>query len=300
MMNVSRSSRDGFVLFSVIWIAGLLAVISTTFAISTRLHVKSQANLTYAYQVEVLADGMVRAIGHQLAQMRPSDTRQVLLPASGQAVSCAVDENIQAVIVLQDQAGLIDLNQTSPAVLTGVLSRLGVAQAEQVSEAIVDFRDQDETRFDGGGEEIGLVAHGPGLKNAAFQSIDEMAQAIPETLADLSELESLFTVYSLQEGIDPSVAPEKLRGLVEVSPSSAAENGRLPTTLSPRKAFAIDVKVKLASGIAFRRVAVITLLRLPERPFAILEWRQSSDVDAERPAVLISGPCATFLGHSLE
>jgi len=33
---MSRQDRDGFVLFSVIWIAGLLAVIATTFAISTR------------------------------------------------------------------------------------------------------------------------------------------------------------------------------------------------------------------------------------------------------------------------
>lgn len=293
-MAVSRPGKEGFVLFSVIWIAGLLAVISTTFAISARLHIKSQANLTQLQQAEALADGMIRTIGYRLAQFRSTETDVFPLPLNGMITSCALDGKAQAIIAVQDQAGLIDLNQTSPAVLAQMLGRLGIAQAEQVSEALVDFRDQDETRFDGGGEEISLVANGPGLKNAAFQSVDEMAQAIPEDLANLSELQSLFTVYSLQQGIDPSVAPQKLKALVESADDSSAEGGRLPVALSSRKAFAIDVQVRLASGVAFRRIAIATLLRLPERPFAVLEWRQGENARDERDAVPIAVPCETL------
>jgi type II secretory pathway component PulK len=193
----SRDNRDGFVLFSVIWIAGLLAVIATTFAISTRLHIKSQANLTQSYQAEVEADGIARLIAYRLAQARLIDNASFSLPMDGSLVSCALANKAQAFVAVQDQAGLIDLNQTSPAALTMILKQLGAPQAELIARALVDFRDQDQTLFEGNGEEVSLVTGGPGLKNAAFQSVDEIAQAIPESMADLSDLSSLFTVYSL-------------------------------------------------------------------------------------------------------
>lgn len=276
--------RDGFVLFSVIWIAGLLAVVATAFAISTRFHVKAQANLGQAYQAELVADGLVRLVSYQLAQTSLTDAASTPIPLNGSGVSCALSGSddrgagaARVFVAVQDQAGLIDLNQTSPRVLTEVLGRLGVGTAEEVSQAIVDFRDQDGSQYDGGGEEVNLVEGGPGLKNAAFQSVAEIAQAVPERLARTSDLAPLFTVYALQEGVDPTVAPAKLKALLETVSAPAAEGGRLPTAPSPRKAFAVDVEVTLASGISFRRVAMITLLRLPDRPYALLEWRQGEN-----------------------
>lgn len=276
-MAASRSD-DGFVLFSVLWIAGLLAVIATTFAISTRLHIKSQANLAQAYQAEVAADGLARLVGYRLAWANLTDSTASPVPLDGKLVSCALGDAAagrgRALIAVQDQAGLIDLNQTSPRVLTDVLGRLGVAGADEVSLAIVDFRDHDESLYGGGGDEVSLVDGGPGLKNAAFQSVDELAQAVPERLAKVADLVPFFTVYALQEGIDPAVAPAKLKPLVEPASASTGDGGRLPSTLSPRKAFAIDAEVTLPSGVTFRRMAVISLLRLPDRPYALLEWRQ--------------------------
>jgi hypothetical protein len=59
-------SDDGFVLFSVIWIAGLIAVVASTFAISVHLHVKSEANLAGSMEAELAADGLVRLIAFDL------------------------------------------------------------------------------------------------------------------------------------------------------------------------------------------------------------------------------------------
>lgn len=290
-MAASRRADEGFVLFSVIWIAGLIAVIATTFAIATRLHIKSQASLAQAYQAEAEADGIVRLIGARLAQARFIDGATFALPMDGSVVSCEGGNKAQVSMSLQDQAGLIDLNQTSPATLRSIIGRLGVAQAEAVARALVDYRDQDQTAFDGSGDEISLVAGGPGPKNAAFQSVDEIAQVIPESMADLSPLSSLFTVYSLQQGIDPAVAPPLLKAFVDASGMSSADNGRIPTALSPRKAFAIDVAVEPEPRVTFRRVAVVTLLRLPERPFAILEWRQGDMVRPKKSAMLSNTAC---------
>jgi len=291
----SNRNDDGFVLFSVLWIAGLLAVIATTFAISTRLHIKSQANLAQAYQAEVAADGLVRLIGYRLAQAQFSTGTASPVSLDGSLVSCALNpnavENGRALISVQDQAGLIDLNQTSPRVLTEVLGRLGVAGADEVSQVIVDFRDQDESRYGGGGDEVSLVDGGPGNKNAAFQSADELAQAVPERLAKTAELAPFFTVYALQEGVDPTVAPAKLKAIVETASAPTAEGGRLPAARSPRKAFAIDVEALLPSGVVFRRLAVVSLLRLPNRPYALLEWRQAPNASDGKSAGLPSVAC---------
>jgi type II secretory pathway component PulK len=295
-MATSRNDRDGFVLFSVIWIAGLLAVIATTFAISIRLHIKSQANLAQSYQAEVAADGIAKLIAYSLAQTRLVDNASFSLPVDGSLISCALADKAQADIALQDQGGLIDLNQTSPAVLAMILNQLGVPQAELIAEALVDFRDQDQTAFEGGGEEVSLVTGGPGLKNAAFQSVDEIAQAIPESMANLSALSSLFTVYSLQEGVDPSVAPQRLKALIGTSGSSAGGGGSIPTAFSPRTAFAIDIQVELATGVTFRRIAIVALLRLPDRPFAILEWRQGESARDEKDATPLNLPCESLGG----
>lgn len=290
-MVPSRNARDGFVLFSVIWIAGLLAVIATTFAISIRLHIKSQANLAQGYQAEAEADGIAKLIGYRLAQARLMDASSSLLPLNGRPVSCDLAGKAQASISLQDQAGLIDLNQTSPAALKTILGQLGIAQAEAIAQALVDYRDQDETVFDGSVDEVSLVTGGPGPKNEAFQSVDEIAQAIPKSMADLSELSPLLTVYSLQQGVDPSAAPPRLKAFLDASGTSPADGGRIPTALSPHKAFAVDVQVKLASGVTFRRTAIVTLLRLPERPFAILEWRQGEGILDKTQVVSLSRPC---------
>jgi general secretion pathway protein K len=279
--------RQGFVLFSVIWIAGLLAVIATTFAISTRLHIKSQANLAQSYQAEAEADGIARLVGYRLAHTRLTDSASVILPMDGKLVSCELDGKGRAFVSLQDQAGLIDLNQSPPAVLRMTLERLGIPQAQVIASALVDYRDEDERAFEGSGDEVSLVTGGPGLKNAAFQSVDEIGQVIPESMAELSELSSLFTVYSLQGGADPAVAPLRLRALLE-----AADDDDIPTAaLSPRKALGVDVQVRLASGITFRRIAMVTLLRLPERPFAILEWRQGEEAQAEKDAAPLNASC---------
>lgn len=293
-MLANRDGKGGFVLFSVIWIAGLLAVIATTFAISTRLHIKSQANLSRSYQAEVEADGIAKLIAYRLAQTRHIDNASFVMPMDGSFVTCALDNKAQAVVALQDQAGLIDLNLTSAAALKMILNQLGAPQAELIAQALVDFRDQDQVAFEGSGEEVSLVAGGPGLKNAAYQSVGEIAQAIPDSMADLSELSSLFTVYSLQEGVDPSVAPRRLKAHLDTSGSAPAGEGRIPTALSPRKAFAIDVQVKLASGVTFRRIAVVTLLRLPDRPFAILEWRQGESAREEKDAMPLGMPCESL------
>ena len=58
--DIEKNSNDkGFVLVSVIWIAGLLAVLATAFRISVRSHILAGRNIVQGERARYLADGMV-------------------------------------------------------------------------------------------------------------------------------------------------------------------------------------------------------------------------------------------------
>ena len=97
-------SNDGFVLFSVIWIAGLIAVVASTFAISVHLHVKSEANLAGSMEAELAADGLVRLIAFDLGSA-PLNNAGGQIPIDGKAVFCEIDSTRRAAVDVQDQGG---------------------------------------------------------------------------------------------------------------------------------------------------------------------------------------------------
>ncbi len=130
-------------------------------------------------------------------------------------------------IVINDVAGLVDLNAASLALLEWLLHGLGVApdRAAALAAAIVDFRDDDGIN---GAESAAYraagLAHGP--KNAPFETVMELDQVLGMDAALLGRLHAATTVYSRQPGIDGAVAPH------EILSASAASSGTGPATVS--------------------------------------------------------------------
>jgi general secretion pathway protein K len=269
-------SNEGFVLVSTIWIVGLLAVIASTFAIAVRLYVKGEANLIGSMEAELAADGLVRSIAYRIASASFAEAREI--PVDGSPLHCELGESRGAMVSVQDQGGLVDLNRASLNVLATLIEKAGKpgSDGKSLAEALADFRDSDSIRFGvtGGGQEQSLIATGPSMKNAPFQSVDEIDQVIPAEMADLGKLKRVFTVYSRQDGIDPDAAPAELKAMIDLD----RDKGRASIPLAPsqHKTFAIDAEVTGGDGSKFRRVAMVSILREPERPFAVLEWRQAS------------------------
>ena len=264
----SSGYQDGFVLIAVIWIAGILAVVATTFTLSVRAHIRAVALEAVLAKAEGVADGLVQLTAYQLSrQMAQGDTAK--LPAlNGSPVTCRTSNDTVATIRIQDQGGLVDLNRASAALLAKVITSTGTREQDalRAAHALIDFRDSDHAPAGGGMEEATLVPRGPGIKNAAFQSVDEIAQTLPETAVDLKRLAAYLTIYSRQEGFDPKTAPADLRRLI------ASHESERFHSISQRRYFAIDVEA-VSAGVAFRRIAIIALVGEPARPFAILDWR---------------------------
>src|SRR5438067_665675 len=99
--------NEGFVLVSVIWIAGLIAIVASTFAVAVGLHVKGEANLAGSMKAEFAADGLARLIAYRLASPPVAEAGPGM-PADSEPVRCRLDGDGSAIVAVQDQGGLLD------------------------------------------------------------------------------------------------------------------------------------------------------------------------------------------------
>ncbi|CAN5392150.1 hypothetical protein BH10PSE7_BH10PSE7_29610 [soil metagenome] len=286
MISLMKGER-GFVLISVIWIVGLLAVVATVFTLTVRAHIRSASNRTETVRLEAAADGVARLVAFALS--RRGDGRLVIA-RDGSAFACDFGSAMTASIHVQDQGGLVDLNRAPPLLFETLMRGLGAApgDAKRLAAALADFRDPDSIAYGiEGGAEVNLVVKGPGIKNSAFQSVDEIDQAIPVGGVDRMRLAPFLTVHSAEQGFDPAFAPAPLRAMID---KRDIEMFAVP---SAQRVFSVDVTVR-GGRTAFRRLAIVSLTGEAGRPFAVLEWRQSEPGGMDAAETRAAKPCAAL------
>ena len=131
--SLRTEHQQGFILVSVIWIVGLIAVLATAFAITVRSHTLTVGNNLFNAKAEAISDGIVRYLIVQM--LRPSSA---LLVSSnnGTASRCSWRYTASVSYQIQDQGGLVDVNTASPILLQKLFSGLGLDQSRQ--EAFLD------------------------------------------------------------------------------------------------------------------------------------------------------------------
>lgn len=287
---MARNEWDrGFVLVSVIWIAGLLAVITTAFTISVRSHSLAAGNAFYNTRAELVADGMAMVAAYKLANAVDASQRPKL---NGEPTHCGWPDGISVSITVQDQGGLVDLNTASPDLIGALLQGFAVdkSKSAEIMGALHDFRDADSISALGGDEPAAFPGKPYGPKNRPL--------AVPEEIGQLPELhEALFdklmplvTVSSQQPGIDLARAPRQLLDILGINDVNGAAAQRFSSP-SPANVFSIDVMAELSNGSRYRRQALVSLLRQPDSPFAILAWRRGGDAGEAVPAPTGRLPC---------
>jgi general secretion pathway protein K len=265
--------QRGFVLVAVIWLAGLIAVMATGFIAKVRIDALLAANAIQAEKSELIADGMARLTAWHLAK---GDS----LPGNGASRQCRWRDTARVEVRIQDQAGLADLNTMPDTFFTTLFKALGKTDEQSLSlaQAINDFRDPDSDGSNGVAEPSLYAGQSFGPKNAPFEAVEELDQIPGFDEALYRAVLPLVTVHSSQPGIDPSTAPATLRKLFK-EPPTGDFTGQLANFAgaSQARAFAIDIRVEGKGGGRFRREAIIVVLRQPERPFAVLEWKRGQD-----------------------
>lgn len=285
-----------------IWLVALVALIAATFAIAVRLHVKAAANVADSARAEALADGLTKLIALQLAIEPTGKAAAGGSNAKGEPWYCRLTDDFSARIAVQDQGGLIDLNGASAELLERLFAAVGFepVRAKRLAAAVVDFRDPDSSPLAHGAEEkdyrrAGLT-HGP--KNSAFHAVEELDQVLGFEPGEVGRLLPLVTVHSQAAGIDPKVAPSALLSMLELGGTTARRSGSSGfVSRSSGKALGIEVMVGSKTGGTFRRRAIVLITRHPNRPFAILDWRQELTVAGQDDRAALSSVTTLCPAH---
>jgi general secretion pathway protein K len=291
----------GFVLLVVLSVLGLLALVVATFAHVARTHVRAAAASVESGRAEALADAGVNMAILDAIAARETDkaNRRFLLDAT--PATCGLEgEAGTLTIVVQDEAGKVDLNIGSESILRALVFGAGVKGGEAAVDAILDFRDSDDDRRASGAERADYRAagrsHGP--KNAAFLVVEELASVLGLTQADVDRLRPFATVYSGQTGVDPNVASS---ALIDVLARGVQDGGALAFKSTPdgdggakftlgggaplpeeliaasvRKAFSVRSQVRTPGGVVFVREAVVELTASRSMPYVVRRWSRGA------------------------
>lgn len=286
----------GVALVAVLWALALIALIVAGFRAETMAGLGSVRAGQEQARARALADAAVHAaIARLLEQIYlGGGDGGAALPVDGTPVPMRVGDG-EVRLSVTDAGGLVDLNAAEPALLAGVLRRIGVpaGEAAMLAARIVDFRDLDDRPLPGGAEDADYAAAGLpfGAKDAPFETIDELPQVLGISYALAARMKPYVTVMNGLPQIDPLVAPafvlEAVPGL-----TPAARNvilglrARLGGVFrrverpvdnpffgaSTRASYRILASARLASGAQFTREAVVQIRGSGSPPFFLRRW----------------------------
>jgi general secretion pathway protein K len=299
----------GFVLIIVITVIGLLALAAAGFAQVTRSQVKTAASSVGSSTAQALADAGVELAILELLQARQDPSYQRRFALDGKPFLCEDGNGGRLAVAISDEAGKVDLNTASDRLLQALLAGVGAPASQALADAIMDYRDDDNTRRPQGAERDQYTAAGrPGPKNALFSVVEEIEQVLGVDAELAARLRPHITVYTGQPGIDTTSASQDLlavlaRGLgQDPAPARSGsqdqtneERSRLPglpfTGAQGRRFFALHAEAVTRAG-AFVRDAVVELGQNRARPYTFLRWHRGvlRDADAGPPDTALS-PC---------
>ncbi len=196
-------------------------------------------------------------------------------------------------IVIEDEAGKVDLNRAPDALLVDLFVAAGVEeqQASDLVDAIVDFRDRDDLRRlngaeDGDYERAGLPY---GAKDAPFEAIEELQRVFGMTQALYRAVAPSITVHNRRRSRSPRALLNEL-ALEQTDPAEAVRQARreranrpavgAPVAGAPARggsgrfpsAVTIRAQARAASGAVFVREAIVSLAPNGSQPYRIEKW----------------------------
>lgn len=249
--------RRGFALLSVLWCVGLLAIIAT--AMIRAAHYDGQrlrVDIALA-RAQAAADGAARlAILHALR------------PGPKPSWDGTPRREGDALVAVQDEAGLVDCNGAAPELLAGLLLQAGTGagMAESLSAAILATR------------------------KTPFLSPFQIVRTPGMTASLASALLPLLTVFSGAAGIDPRTAPPAVLAVLpqmDRERVAAVTNARAASPMADLRPLLLDQRRFLAEsshdgiritatasvdGVSAQRIADVRLMPDGRPPYAILSW----------------------------
>jgi general secretion pathway protein K len=288
-------STRGIALISVLWIAGLLAVMAASFLSASRTEARLARNLLENAKAEALADAGVHRAALGLLELDP----QRVWKPDGRVYRFALGEG-DVQVLIRDEDGKIDLNEAPIELLAGLFGALDLdpETAQTMAERIGDFRDPDSDPEPFGAEDPAYLAAGlaEDAADRPFMSEAELIRVLGMTQELYERVRRHITVYAGSDAFDPTratrtvlealpgITPEVVERLLKLEsgedPLEAIEDEQVLEQIDPywlpsrESVFTIRALGRTQGGGLFLREAVIELQGGPERPFLVYVWRQ--------------------------
>lgn len=200
----------GLALVLVLWVLLMLTLMATSFVSTVRVEMALDGQFADAVRARAIG----RAGIHLVLAGLLADNGATRWQAAGQIYPWFFDgHNVN--LILEDEAGKVDLNRATPELLKAVLGLVPMTQGHfSLDEVLQDWKDPDQNPLPMGAEDAHYAQAGLayGARDDMLDSVEELGLMLGVNTRALMSISRWLTVYSRQTGINPKHAdPELLR-----------------------------------------------------------------------------------------
>ncbi|RDS79380.1 general secretion pathway protein GspK [Dyella monticola] len=288
MMRALGRKQRGIALLLVMWACTLLAILLGGYAALAHTEgMQSSYQFEQARAHYAAEAGVMRAI---YALQAPNVNDRWI--ADGRTYPMLFDQ-AKVGVSITAEGGKVDLNASSPDVLSNLFHNVGVdpAHASAIAQAIVDWRsfpispqqvEQRKAAYAAAGRD-----YGP--RNAPFASVEELQMVLGVTPDLYEKVAPYVTIWSGRSSPDPATAPllalasvpgmdlQHAAAIIAARPtSSAAANAGAGLVANNGITHSIRSEAELADGTRAVLRATVRLqgYRPGSQAFAVLRWQE--------------------------
>ncbi len=287
-----EANQRGLALVIVLWMLTLLIIMASSFSLTMRRETSILSDVRSTAEAMALAEA-----GINIAIMQVLQPDSTLRWRSDSSLYEFAFEGVPIRVLITDESGKLDLNQSNPQALLGLLAAQGLDEDTQAKliDAINDWRDNDDIPGPHGAERDQYQSAGLkyGPRNKPFETVEELQMVLGMTPDLYKSLEPLVTVFARGQALNPAKASRQLlmtmpnvtpemvdsymqqrtenakSGLPEAGPTWAASSG------GATQVYEIMAEAMTADGVSAAVSAVVRSGQSRQGlPYSILKWRR--------------------------
>jgi len=263
----SNAGQGGFALVAVIWSLGLITLLGTALIVGARYRTKVTSSLASVTAATAAAESAINLAIMTAVTTTPA--QKVKFP-----LRCRMPGGEKVIVTLEQEAGKVDLNTATPAVLTRLFTALTLDQsaATRITGRIVQFRDPggNQPQDTAPPASDGKPDNG---KIAGFTTIMQLDQIDGVSPRLFRTALRFVTVRSGRpEPVAEAASPALRKALgLDQNPVGADQGAQANGSVT------IRADVSTPDGVRFVREALVSFSE-DGRPYLIREWRHG-DLD---------------------
>ncbi|OQK16693.1 hypothetical protein AU255_01950 [Methyloprofundus sedimenti] len=200
--------NKGLALVVVLWVTTLLTIMASSFALTIQRETAITGGLKDKAEAFALAEG---GVNYAILMLISKDTEKRWQANSSLYEIKFAGKRIR--IFIADESGKVNINLASKEQLQQLFSSLvEETMADSLSDAVLDWRDEDELQSINGAEK--QQYEGAGLKysprNDLFKSVEEVQMVLGMTPEIYRQLEGKISVYTNNKDINPVTATREV------------------------------------------------------------------------------------------